>query len=57
MSGDLVNAFGKITLDATSRDVRELLEAILVELKMTNIHLAKLSDEKIDPAEIERYGD
>lgn len=57
MSGNLVNAFGKIALDETSRDTKELLEAILVELRMMNIHLYKLSDEEVTSEDVQRYGE
>lgn len=57
MSGDLVNAFGKISLDETSKDISELLVEILVELNKINIHLAVLSDEKISDSEVQVKGE
>lgn len=57
MSGNLVNAFGKIALDETSRDVEELLEAILIELRMMNVHLAMMTDEEVTKGDVDRYGE
>lgn len=57
MSGNLVNAFGKIALDETSRDVEELLEAILIELRMMNVHLAMMTDEEVKKGDVDRYGE
>jgi len=45
MSGNLVNAFGKITLEETQTDNRELLEEILLQLRIMNIHLQHLTDQ------------
>jgi len=57
MANNLVNAFGKIALDETSRDVEELLECILIELRIMNTHLALMTDEEITKNDVERYGD
>lgn len=54
---DLVNAFGKITLDETSRDTVELLNAILVELRIMNIHLAMMTEDEVKANDIDRYGE
>mgnify|MGYP003674595610 FL=1 len=54
---NLVNAFGKISLDETARDTRELLEAILVELKIMNLHMSQLDDEEITAEDVDRYGE
>lgn len=54
---NLVNAFGKIALDETSRDVGELLEAILIELRMMNVHLAMMTDEEVTKGDVDRYGE
>jgi hypothetical protein len=54
---NLVNAFGKIALDETSRDTRELLEAIIVELRILNLHMAKMNDEEISSDDVDRYGE
>ena len=47
---NLVNAFGAIALDESSRDTRELLEAILTELRI-------IDDEEITAEDVDRYGD
>ena len=47
MSNNLVNAFGKITLEETQTDNRELLEEILLQLKIMNVHLQYLTDERV----------
>jgi len=57
MAGNLVNAFGKIALDETNRDTRELLEAIIVELRIMNTHLAMLTDEELTVEDVERFGE
>lgn len=57
MSGNLVNAFGKIALDETSRDTVELLNAILVELRIMNIHLAMMTEDEVKVNDIDRYGE
>ena len=54
---NLVNAFGKIALDETSRDTEELLQAILVELRIMNLHLSQIDDEEISAEDVNRYGD
>ncbi len=57
MAGSLVNAFGKITLDENSRDVEELLGAILLELRIINVHLAMMTDDEVTAEDVERYGE
>lgn len=57
MSGSLVNAFGKIALDESSRDIEELLEAILVEIRIMNTHLGMMTEEEITKEDVERYGE
>ena len=54
---NLINAFGKISLDETNKDTVELLIAILLELRVSNAHLAKLTNEEITTEEVERYGE
>ena len=53
MSGNLVNAFGKIALDETSRDVRETLALILIELRIMNEHTARMRGEHIDQEDLD----
>ena len=53
MSGDLVNAFGKIALDVTGRDSNDLLFDILVELRIMNEHFARMRNEVIERDEID----
>lgn len=53
MSGDLVNAFGKIALDVTGRDSNELLYEILVEMRIMNEHFARMRNEVIDRDELD----
>lgn len=57
MSGNLVNAFGKIALDENVRDSEELLEAILIEMRIMNTYLAILTDNEISSEDVERYGE
>jgi len=57
MSGNLVNAFGKIALDESSKDTVELLNAILVELRIMNIHLSEMSGNTITSGDVQRYGE
>ena len=57
MAGNLVNAFGKIALEETNKDVEELLEAILVELRIMNLHLSMVTEEEITKDSVERYGE
>lgn len=54
---NLVNAFGKISLDETARDTRELLEAILTELRILNLHMSQIDDEEITAEDVDRYGE
>lgn len=56
-TGNLVNAFGKIALEETNKDVEELLEAILVELRIMNLHLSMVTEEEITKDSVERYGE
>ena len=53
MSGDLVNAFGKIALDITGRDSNELLYEILIEMRIMNEHFARMRNEVIDRDELD----
>ena len=53
MAGNLVNAFGKITLEDTQIDNRELLIAILHELRIMNVHLQSITDERVRPEDVE----
>lgn len=53
----LVNAFGKIGLDETNRDVVQLLEAIVVELRILNLHMSQIDDEEITADDVDRYGE
>ena len=57
MSGNLVNAFGKIALDENSRDIEERLDAIIAELRIMNTHLAMMTDDEITIEDVERYGE
>lgn len=57
MSGSLVNAFGKIALDETSRDIEELLAAVIVELRIMNTHLAMITTEEVTAEDVTRYGE
>lgn len=49
---NLVNAFGAITLEETQEDNRELLEEILLQLKIMNVHLQHLTDQVIRDEDI-----
>ena len=47
MSGNLVNAFGKISLEDTQMENREILLGILQELRKMNVQLSLLTDTEI----------
>lgn len=47
MAGNLVNAFGKITLEDTQEQNRDLLLHILNELRIMNMHLSVITDNEI----------
>ncbi len=57
MAKDLVNAFGKITLDETQRDTKELLHEILIELKKLDLHLSELSGLRINEDDVKDLGE
>lgn len=48
MAGNLVNAFGKIALEDTQTDNRDLLLKIIAQLQIMNLHLSVLTDTKIE---------
>lgn len=43
----LVNLLGEIALENTQLDSQQVLVEILLQLRMMNLHLSKLTDEKI----------
>ena len=43
----LVNLLGEIALEDTQLDSQQVLVEILLQLRMLNLHMAKLTDEKI----------
>ena len=43
----LVNLLGEIALEDTQLDSQQVLVEILIQLRMLNLHMAKLTDEKI----------
>lgn len=53
----LRNLFGDVALEATQLDINlshgELLGEILQQLRITNIHLAAISGEKVDTQDAE----
>ena len=53
----LRNLFGNVALESTQLDTNlthgELLEEILKQLRMMNIHLAAISGEKVDTQDAE----
>lgn len=53
MSGKLVNAFGAISLEETQVDNKELLLAVLIELRIMNEHFARMRDEVIEPDDLD----
>ena len=48
----LVNMFGGINLEDTQVDNRELLLAILLELKKLNAHMAHMTDQHITDEDV-----
>ena len=58
MSGKLINVFGEVALDETQRDSRELLEEILIELRIMNVHMEAITNERVRKTDVEeRYGE
>ena len=55
MAGDLVNAFGKITLEDTQEQNRDLLLHILQELRIMNMHLSLLTDNEITKFDLDPH--
>ena len=53
MSGKLVNAFGAISLEETQVDNKEILLAVLIELRIMNEHFARMRDEVIEPDDLD----
>lgn len=49
----LVNAFGAISLEDTQVSNQELLQAILIEMRMMNEHFARMRNEVIEPDELD----
>ena len=43
----LVNLLGEIALEDTQLDSQQVLVEILIQLRMLNLHMTKLTDEKI----------
>ena len=43
----LVNLLGEIALEDTQLDSQQVLVEILIQLRMLNLHMSKLTDEKI----------
>lgn len=43
----LVNMFGDIALEATQLDQADLLRELLIQIKILNVHMQKLSDENV----------
>lgn len=49
----LVNAFGAISLEDTQVSNQELLQAILLEMRIMNEHFARMRNEVIDVEELD----
>ena len=49
----LRNLFGEIALEETQKDTGELLLEVLTELKIMNVHLQHLSDQRVTKADVE----
>lgn len=49
----LRNAFGKLSLEDTQLDTREILIAILEQMIIMNKHLQSITDEDIDEFDIQ----
>lgn len=49
----LVNAFGAISLEDTQVSNQELLQAILIEMRLMNEHFARMRGEVIEPDELD----
>lgn len=49
----LVNLLGDLSLEDTQLDSQQLLIEILIQLRIANIHLAKLSDERISRNDVQ----
>ena len=49
----LVNMFGSLNLEDTQVDNRELLLAILLELRKMNAHMEHITDQRITDEDVE----
>lgn len=49
----LVNLLGEIALENTQLDSQQVLVEILLQLRMMNLHLSKLTDEKITSNDVQ----
>ena len=49
----LVNLLGDLSLEDTQLDSQQLLIEILIQLRIMNIHLSKLSDERISRNDVQ----
>ena len=56
MSGQLVNAFGAISLEETQKNNEELLLLVLTELRVMNEHLARMRGEDLTVDDIDMEG-
>lgn len=53
----LVNLFGETATEETQLDQLVLLKDLLIQIKILNVHMAKLSDEKVSIEDVTLNGD
>lgn len=53
----LINLFGETATEETQLDQLSLLKDLLIQIKILNVHMAKLSDERITVEDVTLDGD
>ena len=53
----LINLFGETATEETQLDQLSLLKDLLIQIKILNIHMSKLSDERVTVEDIAINGD
>jgi hypothetical protein len=53
----LVNAYGEVANEETQLNQLYLLKDLLIQIKILNEHMAKLSDERISPEDVVAEGE
>ena len=53
----LINLFGETATEETQLDQLLLLKDLLIQIKILNVHMAKLSDERVTVEDVTLDGD